>query len=147
MDASECRQRLREASHGVLSTLHPARGVDAVPVVIAVVGDDVVIPVDRVKAKRSTELQRVRNLRKDPRCVLLVDHYDDDWRRLWWVRAHAEGALLDEDDTDSDDAIVARAGRAALAIRFPAYREPDAIASVLRLRPTAVTGWRARPGR
>lgn len=130
-----CWERLREASSGVLSTLHAERGVDAVPVVYALVGDRVATPVDRVKAKRATELQRVRNLERDPRCVLLVHHYSDDWSRLWWVRVHARASVLEGDQ-------MLPAVR-ALAERYDAYRDPDSIAAVLLLRPTRIRGWAA----
>ncbi|MER7073180.1 pyridoxamine 5'-phosphate oxidase family protein [Terrabacter sp. NPDC000476] len=89
LDAADALARLAGADHGVLATVHPARGPDLVPCVFAVDGDGLVgIPVDRVKAKRSTRLQRERNLELDARATLLVEHWDpDDWTRLWWVRA------------------------------------------------------------
>src|SRR5262249_5031345 len=88
LDEDEARAGLAAYDHGVLSTVHPERGVDAVPCVYAVDGDLVGIPIDRVKPKASTRLQRERNLEADPRATLLVDHWDrDDWTRLWWVRA------------------------------------------------------------
>lgn len=136
MNDAECWRRLEHARSGVLSTVHRDRGVDAVPVVFAVVGRTVAVPIDRVKAKRSTDLQRVRNVEHDPRCVLLVDNYDDDWSRLWWVRLHATGGLVEGDAE-------AASATAALAGRYPAYRDPDAIAAVLRLTPTRITGWHA----
>lgn len=86
-------QRLLTNDHGVLSTVHPRRGVDAVPVVYAA-GDAaadgavVGVPIDRVKPKSATRLQRERNLTADPRASLLIQHWDrDDWAALWWVRA------------------------------------------------------------
>lgn len=57
-----------------------------VPVTFALDGDRVVIAVDH-KPKRTRELRRLRNVRENPRVALLADHYDDDWTRLWWVRA------------------------------------------------------------
>src|SRR4029453_5613504 len=84
----EARARLAAHDHGVLCTVHAERGVDAVPVVYAIDGDYLGVPVDRVKPKASTRLQRERNLEADPRATLLVDHWDPgDWSRLWWVRA------------------------------------------------------------
>jgi PPOX class probable F420-dependent enzyme len=32
-------------------------------------------------------LQRLVNVRAEPRVSLLVEQYDEDWSRLWWVRA------------------------------------------------------------
>ena len=95
LDEDEARARLVAHDHGVLSTLHAERGVDAVPVVYVVGGDGHVgVPVDRVKPKASSRLQRERNLEADPRATLLVDHWDrDDWSQLWWVRADGEATV------------------------------------------------------
>ena len=89
LSQEEARTRLAGQDHGILCTLHAQRGVDAVPVVFAV--DDlgfVGVPLDRVKPKASTHLQRERNLAADPRATLLVEHWNPtDWAALWWVRA------------------------------------------------------------
>jgi PPOX class probable F420-dependent enzyme len=121
---------LGTADHGVLATVHAERGVDAVPVVFALDGRRVLLPVDTVKAKTTTRLQRLENLELDPRCVLLVDHYDDDWSQLWWVRVHATATVVE--------------GREAALTRFPPYREEGAVTATIVLVPDAVTGWRAR---
>ena len=87
LSADEARERAAGADHGVLATLHPTRGVDTVPAVFVIDGDLVAIPIDRVKPKASTSLQRSRNLDADPRASLLCEHWDAvDWSRLWWVR-------------------------------------------------------------
>ena len=87
LDEDGCRQRFAGAQVAVLGTVHPERGVDLVPVVFAVVGDELHVPVDVVKPKASTRLQRLANIAADPRVSLLVDHRSDDWDELWWVRA------------------------------------------------------------
>lgn len=86
---NEARLLVERHLHGVLCTLHPDRGPDAVPVVYALGDDDHLgVPVDLVKPKVRTRLQREANLEADPRATLLIDHWDrDDWSQLWWVRA------------------------------------------------------------
>lgn len=81
--------RMRSSDHGVLCTLHAERGADAVPVAFALDTDGLVgVPVDVIKPKASTRLQRERNLEADPRATILVEKWDaDDWSQLWWVRA------------------------------------------------------------
>ncbi|MEN3274096.1 MAG: hypothetical protein V7636_2857, partial [Actinomycetota bacterium] len=97
LDRDEAWSLLLTTDHGVLSTVHAERGVDAVPVVFAAIDDgQLAIPIDTVKAKSTTRLQRVANIEQDPRCVLLADHYDDDWSRLWWVRVHAYAMVTDD---------------------------------------------------
>ncbi len=130
----DARARLVAADHGVLSTVHADRGVDAVPAVYAVDGEWLGIPVDRVKAKSSTRLQRARNLETDPRAVLLVEQWDrEDWSRLWWVRAQLRWA--------PDAGVGERLGD-LLAERFTQYRERP-FSDVLVLRVVDVTGWQA----
>lgn len=131
LNADECLVRLQRADHGVLATVHPDRGVDAVPVVFVLAAESrILVPIDTVKQKTTTRLQRLVNLERDNRCVLLVDQYSRDWSALWWVRVHATATVLDST-------------LAPLFERYDAYREPGTIASIIELRPTAITGWSA----
>jgi PPOX class probable F420-dependent enzyme len=57
-----------------------------VPVVFAVEGDTVYTAVD-AKRKSTHRLRRLANIEANPQVTLLVDHYDEDWSQLWWVRA------------------------------------------------------------
>ena len=133
----EARARLAAHDHGILCTVHAERGVDAVPVVYVVDDDGYVgVPVDRVKPKASSRLQRERNLEADPRATLLVEHWDrGDWSRLWWVRAELRW---------QGDAAAGRAAALAarLAGRYPQYRDQP-FARVLVLRIVGVAGWAA----
>jgi PPOX class probable F420-dependent enzyme len=136
LDEDDARARLAAHDHGILCTVHAERGVDAVPVVYAVDDDCVGVPVDRVKPKSSSRLQRERNLEADPRATLLVDHWDrDDWSRLWWVRAELR---FQRDAADREAALAAR-----LAERFPQYRDQP-FDRVVVLRVVGLTGWSAK---
>ena len=137
LGADEARSRLTRDVHGVLCTLHPRRGPDPQPVVFAVSDDGHVgIPIDRVKPKASSRLQREDNLDADPRCSLLVERWDaDDWSRLWWVRADLEYVA------DPPPLLVdALAGRLADAV--PQYADRP-FHRVLVCRIVNVTGWAA----
>lgn len=137
LSADEARARLAAHTHGVLCTLHSERGPDPVPAVYALDDDGLVgIPIDRVKPKSSSRLQRERNLAADPRATLLVEHWDPaDWSRLWWVRAN----LRREDDPPPAhvDGLAAR-----LARTVPQYADRP-FSRVLVLRVVHVTGWAA----
>jgi PPOX class probable F420-dependent enzyme len=133
LDEKDCWARLDEARHAVLATRHPGRGVDAVPVVFAIVSGVLVLPIDTVKPKRDVRLTRLANLADDARCVLLAEHYSDDWAELWWVRVHATA------EAAADPASWVE----ALADRYPPYRAPGAVVGIVILRPTRISGWQA----
>jgi PPOX class probable F420-dependent enzyme len=101
-----------------------------------VVDGDIAIAVDE-KPKSTTDLARIRDIRRDRRVTLLVDRYDDnDWSRLAWLRIEANATVLER----GDDWLAALDG---LRARYDQYREM-ALESrpMLRLAPTCVTGWR-----
>lgn len=131
------RLRLSEHVHGVLCTLHPQRGPDPQPVVYAVSDDaHVGVPIDRVKPKASSRLQREANLAADPRASLLIERWDpDDWSRLWWVRADLEHV------TDPPSALVDELSD-RLARTVPQYADKP-FHRVLVCRVVRVTGWAA----
>ena len=130
----DARKRLIAHDHGVLSTLHPARGIDSVPVVYAVDGDLLGIPIDTVKPKLSTNLQRETNTAGDPRATLLADHWNrDDWSQLWWVRVHLLAV------TDPAPAVTSRLAN-ALASRYSQYADKP-FARIMVFEILLVTGW------
>jgi hypothetical protein len=132
----EAKARLVAHDHGIFCTVHPERGVDAVPVVYAVDPDGYVgVPIDRVKAKASTVLQRERNLGHDPRATLLVERWDPhDWAQLWWVRAELRWR---EQSPDRAAALAT-----LLSARFEQYRDQP-FERVLVLQMVGVSGWAA----
>jgi PPOX class probable F420-dependent enzyme len=73
-----------------LATLGP-EGPQLVPIVFA-------WHEKRGKPKREGELARVRNVRHDPRVAVLLDHYDGDWSRLWWLRLEGRAEVVGASD-------------------------------------------------
>ena len=89
-----------------LATVTPDGMPHVVPVVFAVDSDslgnhDVMYTAVDAKPKTTLRLRRLANIESNPQVSLLVDHYADDWTRLWWVRAdgvariHSGGEALD----------------------------------------------------
>lgn len=117
-----------------LATVRPDGAPHVVPIVFAFEGDDLVTAVDH-KPKRTAALQRLANIRDDPRVSVLIDHYAPDWNALWWVRIDGRARIVASGDE------FARAV-AALAGRYEQYRvEPEGPA--IRVSIDRVSGWTA----
>ncbi len=103
MHADEARRRFGDARVGRLATVSADGGPQVVPIVFAADGDLVFSAVDG-KPKSSRRLKRLRNIEANPRASLLVDHYNEAWEHLWWVRADGI-ARIDESGPGRDRAI------------------------------------------
>jgi PPOX class probable F420-dependent enzyme len=132
VQTAELRRRFAASPVAHLATIRPDGRPHVVPMVFALVNDTVYSAVD-AKPKRSQRLQRVTNVRENPRCALLVDHYDDDWRRLWWVRADGVAEVV--------DAPAGHPGIQALVQRFPQYRDEPPSGPLLVVTVHRWTGW------
>lgn len=126
--------RLAAARVARLATHNPRGLIDLVPITFAVVDDDsIVTPVDH-KPKRTTQLQRLENIRKNPSVTVLVDHYDDDWSTLWWVRARGNAQVVDELEPRLFEALVAK---------YEQYRDQPPAGAAIVITITDLTGWSA----
>jgi PPOX class probable F420-dependent enzyme len=91
------RQRVLAARVARLATIDPDGRAHLVPIVFVLDGDTLYTAVD-AKPKRSRRLRRTENARERPDIVVLVDRYEDDWTRLWWVRLRGRARVLDRGD-------------------------------------------------
>jgi PPOX class probable F420-dependent enzyme len=85
------------------------------------------------KPKRTNDLRRLRNIREQPEVCLLADHYEEDWSRLWWVRADGVARVLVGDERDEP--------LTALAAKYAQYSEQPPEGPVIRIEVFAWRGW------
>ncbi|WP_275003970.1 TIGR03668 family PPOX class F420-dependent oxidoreductase [Promicromonospora iranensis] len=153
LDVAACRSRFAAARHAYLATADADGVPHLVPVTFVLLsaadgpaggeaadtgagapsGDEVVVAVDH-KPKTTGDLKRLRNLTENPRVAFLADRYDDDWARLWWVRA--DGLATVEHGGPARAAALD-----ALAARYPQYREHRPDGPLVRVRVTRWSGW------
>jgi PPOX class probable F420-dependent enzyme len=134
-DAEVHDPRLTTARVARLATIDADGKPHLVPIVFIIDGDTVYTAVDR-KRKRSKTLQRIENARARPDVTILVDHYEDDWNRLWWVRLRGRARVLDEGEERNH-------GLALLAEKYAQYRSEPPDGPVLAVDVTDVREWKA----
>jgi PPOX class probable F420-dependent enzyme len=125
--------RLNAARVARLATTDPDGRPHLVPVVFALDGDTLYTAVDR-KPKRSSKLRRIENARARPDVTVLVDHYEENWDGLWWIRLRGRARVLD-DGEEHDHAL------ALLQEKYPQYRAEPPEGPVLAIDVTEVREW------
>ncbi|HZT66717.1 MAG TPA: TIGR03668 family PPOX class F420-dependent oxidoreductase [Acidimicrobiales bacterium] len=134
MDLALARRLVAEARVGRLGTTGPTGQPHLVPCCFALVADAVYTAVD-AKPKSTFELRRVRNIADRPEATLLVDHYEEDWSALWWVRLDCRARVVTDPGEEE-------AARRALTDKYEQYRRVPMPGPVIALD---VAGWRSWP--
>jgi PPOX class probable F420-dependent enzyme len=122
-------QRLAAARVGRLATVTPDGHPHVVPVCFVLHEGRIFTAVD-AKPKASRALARLENVRATGRASLLVDHYEDDWAKLWWVRVDGAAEVL-----ESHRAVD------ALAAKYPQYRAERPAGPLIAIAPERWRSW------
>jgi PPOX class probable F420-dependent enzyme len=133
VDEAEARRRLAGSKVAHLATVSAEGRPHVVPIVFALDGDTIYFAVD-AKPKKTTRLARLKNIAVNPAVSVLVDHYDDDWTRLWWVRADGTAHIL-TGGADAQQALE------LLATRYHQYTTEQPGGPVVAIHIDRVTGW------
>ena len=124
-------ERVARARVGRLATVTADGRPHVVPVCFALHDGRIYTAVD-AKPKATTALARLENVRASGRAALLVDHYEEDWAKLWWVRVDGPAAVV-----ESEPAID------ALAAKYDQYRAQRPGGPLIAITPERWRSWAA----
>ena len=110
-----------------------------VPVCFVSDGRAFYIPLDR-KPKRTAPMRllRVRNIQAHPNVALLIDHYEENWDKLWFVLLRGRAALLRRPGSKEH-----RKAMSLLKKKYPQYAAGFLAenAPLIRILPKRVSFW------
>ncbi|HEX4215610.1 MAG TPA: TIGR03668 family PPOX class F420-dependent oxidoreductase [Candidatus Dormibacteraeota bacterium] len=127
------RLEVERARVGRLCTIRPGGTPHVVPFCFSLEEEHLYWAVD-AKPKREGRLQRLRNLDQDPRAVVLVDRWSEDWSELWWVRLEGRARTV-EAAAERSHAL------GLLSAKYPQYRAQPPPGPVIRIDVERWSGW------
>ena len=91
----EASRLLRSARTAHLATADKSGQPHVIPICFVFDGNHFYSPIDE-KPKRAapSKLKRLKNIRENPNVALVVDHYDEDWRKLAYVLVFGKARIL-----------------------------------------------------
>ena len=113
-----------ELTNAILDTVPVARlalrdmndAPEALPIVFARVDASLWSPIDGKPKGPAGQLGRLARLQRSPEVMLVLDHYADDWRDLWWLRLRATAEIITGKHPDW------LAASEALTAKYPQYQ-------------------------
>jgi PPOX class probable F420-dependent enzyme len=112
-----------------------------VPVVFIYDGNNFYIPIDE-KAKRSKpeKLKRVKNIQTNPNVALLIDEYNEDWKKIWFIMIHGNASLINNIES-KQNRLIQRVHR-LLYEKYPQYLTTGIGKFCIMIRPKRVINWK-----
>ena len=104
-----------------------------VPICFVLDGETLYTAVDE-KPKRTRQLKRLENIEANPHVEVLIDHYEDDWSKLWWVRLRGTARIVE--DPRAVDLLVAK---------YPQYAERRPEGPVIAIDVEERSEWTSSP--
>ena len=93
--APDVTRLIRSARTAHLATSDKSGQPHVIPICFVYDGKCFYSPIDE-KPKRTvpSKLKRLKNIRENPKVALVIDHYDEDWRKLAYVLVFGKARIL-----------------------------------------------------
>jgi PPOX class probable F420-dependent enzyme len=134
---AEIRRKFETVRVARLATLDAEHAPHVIPLCFCFDGSVFYSAIDRKPKRVSADrLTRLKNISQTPRVALLLDYYDEDWSRLWYVLVRGKAELVSAEAERLQ-------GIARLRAKYPQYAAGmlSDDAPVLRITPDRITSW------
>lgn len=133
------RAKLDEARVARFATLDAKRGPHIVPICFTYDGKFFYTAIDRKPKRVAAErLARLQNIRAVPQVAILIDKYNEDWTRLWYILIRGNARLIPT-SAFKERASAIRRLRAKYLQYVGSMLADDA--PIIRITPERITSW------
>ena len=90
---------------------------------------------DKPKSVQPLKLKRVQNIVHNPKVALIVNHYEDDWDKLWHILVNGNGSIVTNE-------LERQAAIKSLKQKYLQYLQMDVASNpVIKISPISIVSW------
>ncbi|HXX97336.1 MAG TPA: TIGR03668 family PPOX class F420-dependent oxidoreductase [Candidatus Bathyarchaeia archaeon] len=114
-----------------------------IPVVFVYDDDYYFIPIDQ-KSKRSKpeNLKRIKNIQQNPNVALLIDEYNEEWRKLYFIMIQGKASILGGKESDQNEVALLEKAHELLSGKYVQYQQIGIGEYVIMIVPQKVITWK-----
>ena len=107
-------------------------------------GDFYFIPIDeKTKRSRPENLKRVRNIKENPNVALLIDEYNEDWTKLYFIMIQGKASIIGSNKKlDKNEMSLLKKAHKLLRNKYPQYQKIGVGEYVIMIMPQKVIAWK-----
>jgi PPOX class probable F420-dependent enzyme len=113
-----------------------------IPVVFVYDNNYYFIPIDD-KHKTSTpeKLRRTKNIRQNSNVVLLIDEYDEDWTKLYFIMIQGNASIIGGKKLEQHEMVLLEKAHKLLYEKYLQYEKIGVGGYVIKIHPKKVISW------
>jgi coenzyme F420-0:L-glutamate ligase/coenzyme F420-1:gamma-L-glutamate ligase len=100
------------------------------------------IPIDeKTKRSRPENLKRVKNIQENPNIALLLDEYNEDWTKLYFIMIRGKGSILGGKKLEQNEMLILEKAHKLLCDKYPQYKKIGIGKYLIKIMPQKVVVW------
>jgi PPOX class probable F420-dependent enzyme len=101
------------------------------------------IPIDeKTKRSRPENLKRVRNVKENPNVVLLIDEYNENWTKLYFIMIQGKASIIGGKKLDKNEMSLLKKAHKLLRNKYPQYQKIGVGEYAIMIMPQKVIAWK-----
>ncbi|MGC1932783.1 MAG: TIGR03668 family PPOX class F420-dependent oxidoreductase [Candidatus Nitrosopolaris sp.] len=111
-----------------------------IPVVFVFDNDCYFIPIDeKTKRAKPEKLKRAKNIQQNPNVALLIDEYNEDWRKLYFIMIQGKASIIGGNELEQ---VLLEKARKLLYDKYPQYQKIGIGEYIIMIIPQKVITWK-----
>jgi PPOX class probable F420-dependent enzyme len=101
------------------------------------------IPIDKkTKRTRPENLKRVKNIKENPNVALLIDEYNEDWTKLYFIMIQGKASIIGNKKLEQDEMSLLEKAHKLLRNKYPQYQKIGIGEYIIIIMPQKVIAWK-----
>ena len=114
-----------------------------IPVVFVFDNDCYFIPIDeKTKRSKPENLKRIKNIQQNPNVALLIDEYNEDWRKLYFIMIQGKASIIGGKELEQNELVLLEKAHKLLSGKYVQYQEIGIGEYVIMIVPQKVITWK-----
>jgi PPOX class probable F420-dependent enzyme len=115
-----------------------------IPVVFVFDNGRYFIPIDeKTKRSRPEKLKRAKNIQQNPNVALLVDEYNEDWTKLFFIMIQGKACIIGGKELEQqNDLLLLEKAQKLLSDKYLQYQKTGIGEYVIMIIPQKVITWK-----
>jgi PPOX class probable F420-dependent enzyme len=126
-----------------LATVDSERKPHLIPVVFVFDNGCYFIPIDeKSKRYRPDRLKRVKNIQQNPNVTILIDEYNEDWRKLYFIMIQGRASIIGDKELEQRGLLLLERAHRLLSDKYLQYQKIGIGKYIIMIIPQKVMTWK-----